>query len=98
MQVLADGRVRRSRSEWQAILRRFKKSGLTIAAFCKKEKVSQSAFMDWRRRLGAAPASLSPFIELSPSPAVSIAASPLPIEAGEFELTLPGGVVLRWKA
>jgi hypothetical protein len=98
MRVLADGRVRRTRSEWQSILKRFKKSGLSGTAFCEREEISSSAFAEWKRRLGetAPRASSRPrFVELTPAPAVSV---PPPRQGGEFEMTLPGGVILRWTA
>jgi len=95
MQVLADGRVRRSRSEWRAIMKAFEKSGLTISAFCEREAISRSAFADWKRRLGKTVPREPRFVELTPPPRPSPAALPA---GGEFELSLPGGVTLRWKA
>jgi hypothetical protein len=93
MRVLADGRVRRSRSEWRAILTGFEESGLTMAAFCEREKVSASVFAHWKRKLGVKGVKKPSFVELTP------AASPSTAPArGDFELSLPGGVVLRWKA
>lgn len=44
MQVLADGRVRRSRDEWQKIIERHRNRSLPIAAFCEKEEISRNAF------------------------------------------------------
>lgn len=98
MRVLADGRVRRTRTEWQAILKRFEKSGLSGTAFCEREEISPSAFAEWKRKLGE-PAPSRPsrprFIELTTTPAVS----PTPSQSrGVFEMSLPGGVVLRWIA
>ncbi len=95
MRVLVDGRVRRTRAEWQAILTRFKKSGLTRAAFCKREKISASAFSTWKRKLHVKGARGAGFVELTPSARPTRASLPA---RGEFELSLPGGVVLRWKA
>jgi transposase-like protein len=95
MRVLADGRVRRTRSEWQKIMRRFEKSGLTVAAFCGREEISASAFSDWRRKLSVKGVKKPSFVELTPSAPPPRASLPA---RGEFELSLPGGVVLRWKA
>ena len=95
MRVLADGRVRRTRPEWQTILRDFGKSGLTVTAFCKREEISPSVFAAWKRKFGETEVKEPRFVELAPSsasPAVPAAPS-----TGEFELSLPGGVVLRWK-
>jgi transposase len=44
------------RQAWQERLRRYERSGLTIAAFCRRERVSQAAFYYWRKRLGGAEA------------------------------------------
>ena len=37
-------------SEWQQRLRRFEKSGLTVARFCVRERVSVPTFWYWRRK------------------------------------------------
>jgi len=92
MQVLSDGRVRRSRDEWHQILRRFEKSGLSESAFCRREKISRGTFVEWKRRFCAeGSGAIVPFIEVAP---LETSAPP----RGEYELTLPGGVLLRWKA
>jgi len=97
MRVLADGRVRRTEAEWRALVKRFEKSGLSISAFCRRAKLSRNSFLKWRRRLAGSPSPSHAFVEwIAPS-----SAEPEAVEggaAGEFELSLPGGVVLRWKA
>ena len=95
MRVLADGRVRRSRSEWQAIMRNFGKSGLTVTAFCEREEISPSVFAAWKRRFSEPAVKEPRFVELAPASASS--AVPAVPTAGEFELSLPGGALLRWK-
>ena len=91
MQVLSDKRVRRSREEWEQILKRYQKSGLTEVAFCERENLSRSSFTHWKRRLRDAGTDDHAFVELT---AIEKPAYP----SGEFELSLPGGVLLRWKA
>lgn len=99
MRVLSDGRVRRSRAEWQAIMKRFRKSDLSVARFCQREKISASAFADWRRKLEITVARKVKvvrkprFVEVTPSSETTA-----PEAVREFELSLPGDVVLRWKA
>lgn len=98
MRVLADGRVRRTQSEWHTILKRFEKSGLSGTAFCEREEISPSAFAEWKRKLGEPTPSRHSrprFVELTTTPAVSLTPSP---SRGAFEISLPGGVVLRWIA
>ncbi len=109
MQALSDGRIRRTESEWRAVVGSFESSGLSEAAFCRKAKVSRRSFRIWRARLapvGSPPRVLATrrprpasaaFVEwLAPSSSTSISAKP---GAGTaFELALPGGVVVRWRA
>lgn len=102
MRVLADGRVRRTPAEWRALVERFEQSGQSMTAFCRRAKLPRSSFVKWRRRVSkgarAAQAELSPaFVEwIAPRPAQPDAAQ----GGGDvaFELALPGGAVLRWKA
>lgn len=95
MRVLSDGRVKRSEAEWRALLNEFEASGLTEAEFCRREKVSRTTFIKWKQRLASsAEATVRPsFIEL---PALSERQRTV-LSSGEFELSLPGGVQLRWK-
>ena len=44
-------------AEWQQRLRRFEKSGLTVAQFCARERVSVPTFWYWRRKCAGVDAS-----------------------------------------
>lgn len=44
-------RVRRSKSEWETIIRKQAASGLNVVKFCKSESISVSSFHRWRHRL-----------------------------------------------
>ena len=48
------------RATWQSLLARQRTSGLTIAAFCRKEGVSEGTFYQWQSRLRAKPGSRRP--------------------------------------
>ena len=96
MQVLADGRVRRTSGEWEKILARYRKSNLPIAAFCEKEEISRSAFATWKRRLGGGRKKSPAFVEIT-RPTRKPSTAPIASEETTFELDLPGGVTLRWK-
>lgn len=97
MQVLADGRVRRTEAEWRGVVERFEKSGLSVSAFCRRAKLSRSVFVRWRQHLAGRPIPSPAFVEwIAPSSAAPERGDDR--GAGDFELSLPGGVVLRWKA
>jgi len=100
MRKQADGKVRRSREEWERIFDRFYSSEMTGAAFCRREKLAKSSFEKWRKKIGRRPKPLAPtFVEWPSAPdpvPTSRVASPA-LSSGELELSLPGGVVLRWK-
>jgi len=101
MRVQSNGKVRRTEEEWEQILARFKKSGLSAVAFCRREKISKNTFSKWHGRMEAkrSTRSVAPFVELKPlatQPTAII--EPRSSASGEFELSLPGGVVLRWRA
>jgi hypothetical protein len=40
------------REIWSGRMRRYANSGLTVAAFCERERVSVPSFYYWRRKLG----------------------------------------------
>lgn len=101
MQVLSDGRIRRTALEWEEILDRFGKSSLPIAAFCEREEMSRSAFASWKKKLRSLRETAQPkapaFVELS-GVVAKRSTPPVVASAGtSFELALPGGVTLRWK-
>jgi transposase len=79
-----------TRHAWQQRLDRFRRSGLTVAAFCDREGVSAASFYAWRRRLGlAADPAPEPGPRFVPVRLVS------PPVGAPVELLLPSGPVLR---
>lgn len=103
MRRQADGKVRRSPEEWERIFERYRSSGMTGAAFCRREKIAKASFEKWKKKTARRSKSVTAvptFIELS-SPTDPTAALNLPAplrSPGELELSFPGGVVIRWKA
>ena len=93
MHVQSNGKVRRSRAEWQAIFHEFSSSGLSMAAFCRREGIAKGTFSKWMHRLEGSEVEPASFVELVPP----VASSSTSLSAGELELVLPGGVRLRWK-
>jgi len=97
MRTLSDGRERRSREEWQRIVSRFERSGLSENRFCKEQRLTRKTFRTWRQRLAEGGGTPPPFVEIAmPKPVAEEVAEPL--GSGAFELSLPGGVTLRWRA
>jgi len=94
-----------SAERWREVFRDQRRSGLSVAAFCRRARVPQASFYVWRRRLhdGAVPArgssrrrTSSPprnkdatFVEIK-LPADISAAWPETRPAGGIELYLPG--------
>jgi hypothetical protein len=80
----------RRREHWQELLRRWQASGLSQAQSCQRRGIPIWRFTWWKRRLGAEGVDRgSSFVP------VQVAAPP---PAGELELTLRGGRVLRFGA
>ncbi|MCB1930530.1 MAG: transposase [Rhodocyclaceae bacterium] len=48
--------ARRSTAEWRALLKRLDQSGLSAAAFCRREGLCSSSLYRWRRQLSESPA------------------------------------------
>ena len=95
MRVLADGRVKRSAAEWRKLFEKCEASGLSAMAFCQRAGIPRSTFTRWQQRVQvvSSQAQTAAFVEL-PLP---VAGSNASLAPGEFELSLPGGVTLRWK-
>lgn len=88
------GMSRRSEAvaRWQEIFRRQSESGLSVAAFCRRSRISQPSFYIWRRRLRES----GTFAEVclpSESPrSEGIGQSRLPHQDGALEVVLSHGL------
>ena len=80
-------RARRSRDDWQRLVKRFESGGLSAKEFCRRESLNENTFRLWRGRVRSLAQGPTPFVELVP------AAAPEP--AWSIELELPGGTKLR---
>jgi hypothetical protein len=71
---------------WREVLRRQARSGLSVAAFCRRFRISQASFYAWRRKLRDA----GTFAEVRLAPDAVLS-------AGAMELVLAGGrrIVVR---
>ena len=79
-----------TQQRWQQRLERFRRSGLSIPAFCDREGISTASFYSWRRRLQGDP---SPAAADKPR-VVPVHLVPQPAGA-PLEVLLPSGLVLR---
>lgn len=70
MQVLSNGRCKRTESEWRQILARFQKSGQSGRDFCRTEGLQLSSFHRWQRRLDG-PVAAGDFVTVMAAPAAS---------------------------
>ena len=91
MQLMSNGKVRRTDSEWREILSRWKKSGLEPEEFCRKQDLRISSFRRWQERLGG-DSGQTPFV-----PVRVESPSPTPTPAWTLEVALPNGVHLRFQ-
>ena len=79
-----------TRKRWQQRLDRFRRSGLSIPAFCDREGVSAASFYSWRRRLqvDAAP----PDADKARVIPVHLVSQP---RAAPLQVVLPSGLSFR---
>lgn len=96
-------RRRLGRKAWRALLAQFADSGLTVAAFCRREAVGTASFYRWRSQLepASAVAARSPVAPASPGttadfvdlgPLLTTGSAPARFE---LRLDLGGGLVLQ---
>ena len=82
-----------SGDKWREIIERQQASGLSAAAFCRQDGVSESSFFAWKRRLGApTAAAAAAFVEAKVATA---AVAPAGRPAGVVEVRLRGGRRVR---
>jgi len=95
------------RAQWQARLRRFERSGQSVAEFCKAESISAWSLYEWRRKLGASSrvgrgghAAAADFVDVGTMrvalPDDRGAAKDVELPSGlELRIELGGGMVLQ---
>ena len=76
------------RRYWRDVVARQRRSGLSVAAFCRQHEVSPAAFYGWRRRLAGERSGRSTAVSFVPLPLDQA----VPPRAAEFSLQLPNGV------
>jgi transposase len=90
------GSARDRAAVWGERLRRYERSGLTVAAFCQREGVSVPSFYQWRRRLTETSGRQA---KAAPRLAASPAFQPVLLSGGGIvNIELPSGVRLELPA
>ena len=87
MRQTTKGRVQRSATEWQAIMRRYERSGLQQRAFCTREGIALHTFRKQYRYYKVEAIPPGQFMEVSPPVA--------PRPEWEVALELPNGIRLQ---
>lgn len=81
-------KVRRSESEWRAIMADYKDSGQTQEVYCRERGISLSPFYNWRKKLRrAVPGRTADFIEIKPKVVSS--------GGRTYEIVFSGGTSLK---
>ena len=93
-------RQRRGAHAWAQVLARFADSGLSAAAFCRREAISVASFYQWRARLAVQPEHPMPLRSDAPTPTGFLDLGTLqagePLPAGfDLRLDLGGGLTLQ---
>jgi putative transposase len=92
-------RPRRGTQAWQALMAQFADSGLSAAAFCRREAINVASFYQWRARLSASSDAVpvrsdrvatAGFVDIG----TLHASDPIPA-AFELRLDLGGGLTLQ---
>ena len=91
MQVMSNGRVRRTEGEWRELIARFRKSGLSGRDFCRKENLQAASFQRWQVKLSGR-ADRKDFITVLPAVPSQPSA-----RAWTMEVRLPDGSRLRFQ-
>jgi len=82
----------RKRSEWLDRLRRFSRSNLSVAEFCRRERVSVPSYYHWRRKL----ADVTSEVDAGGQPATFI---PVQVaSSADLQVTFPNGARLTLPA
>lgn len=84
-------------ADWQALVALQATSGLSVAAFCAREKLGVASFYQWRTRLRGGAVKVPPKRTIEPGSGAFVDLGPVAIGGSRLELRLDlgGGVVLQ---
>ena len=95
--------IRRTAAQWQTLVAEQRRSGLSMAAFCRREELTYQSFVTHARRVPAVVAdertdaelALPEFVEIGTAAALGPASAPAPSSPWLVELDLGEGLQLR---
>jgi transposase-like protein len=79
---------------WRRMLRQWRRSGLSVRAFCQQHDLTEANFYAWRRTLADRDAETVSFVPVQVLPPPQPLSTPDPAATG-LELLLPGRRILR---
>ena len=79
---------------WRRMLQRWRRSGLSVRAFCQQQRLSEARFYAWRRTLSRRDEQLPAFVPVQILPPEEPVVT-TPAGGSGLELVLPGGRILR---
>ncbi len=89
--VAGRARVRRTREEWQVLIREHAQGDRSARAFCAERGIGYASFMQWRSRLKIdVDGEARPFVEITPETETDVESAPWSVE-----LTIGEHCVLR---
>ena len=88
--------LRKTKSQWLALFKEQRQSGLSVAQFCKKKQLSEAYFYLKRKKLQSQDKQVSTFVaarpeSISPTPAMTL-------QFGQCQLQLDTGTNSQWVA
>lgn len=94
--------MRRSKAQWQAIIKQQSQSGLTAAAYCREHGINPKTFSLRKRQAACTESSTDPqlptFVPVKLNPNPGNAAVTLTLQLGPALLRLPSDTDSRWLA
>lgn len=81
--------------QWSARFKRFKRSGQSVTQFCRAEGVSQPAFYQWKKKLGAGTAVRTGAVKSDSSAFKSVQVTAPTSRLQGATIRLPGGIEIE---
>jgi transposase-like protein len=94
MEVMSNGKIRRSREEQAALIESFRSSGLSMKRYCEQEGLSASSLRKWLERKESRPRKKSQIAASEQKGFVELTAGKNPSD-WNVEVELRNGTVLR---